>query len=30
VEPKRTMPTSRFQPKCKLGMAAYWFVNFGG
>jgi hypothetical protein len=30
VEPKRMIPTSRFQPKCRLGIAAYWFVNLGG
>jgi hypothetical protein len=27
---KRTMPSSRFQPKCRLGSAAYWFVSAGG
>ncbi len=27
---KRTMATSRFQPTCRLGMAAYWFVSDGG
>ena len=24
---KRTIPTRRFQPKCRLGSAAYWFVS---
>ena len=27
---KRTIPTSRFQPACKLGKAAYLFVSVGG
>jgi hypothetical protein len=28
--PKSTMPTSRFQPKWRLGIAAYWLVQRGG
>jgi hypothetical protein len=27
---KRTIPRMRFQPKCRLGSAAYWFVRAGG
>jgi hypothetical protein len=27
---KRTTPTARFQPTCRLGSAAYWFVSPGG
>jgi hypothetical protein len=26
----RTMPTTTFQPTCRLGNAAYWFVRPGG
>jgi hypothetical protein len=26
----RTIPTRRFQPACRLGNAAYWFVSPGG
>ena len=26
----RTIPTRRFQPTCRLGNAAYWFVSPGG
>jgi hypothetical protein len=25
-----TIPSRRFQPACKLGNAAYWFVRPGG
>lgn len=28
--PKSTIPTSTFQPACRLGKAAYWFVKPGG
>ncbi len=24
------MPTSRSQPECRLGIAAYWLTNAGG
>jgi hypothetical protein len=27
---KTAIPTSRFQPKWRLGKAAYWFVRPGG
>ena len=27
---KSMIPTSRFQPACRLGSAAYWFVSAGG
>lgn len=30
VAPKTTMPTSRFQPAWKLGIAAYWLTRSGG
>ena len=30
VAPKTTMPTSRFQPAWKLGIAAYWLTRAGG
>lgn len=30
VAKKTTMPTRRFQPKWRLGIAAYWFVSAGG
>jgi hypothetical protein len=30
VVPKSTMPTRRFQPKWRLGIAAYWLVQRGG
>ena len=30
VAPQTAMPTTRFQPKCRLGNAAYWLVNPGG
>jgi len=28
--PATAIPISRFQPKCRLGTAAYWFMNAGG
>jgi len=30
VAPNSTMPTSRFQPAWKLGIAAYWLTRAGG
>ena len=27
---RSTIPTRRFQPACRLGSAAYWFVRPGG
>ena len=30
VARKTTMPTARFQPAWKLGIAAYWFTSAGG
>jgi hypothetical protein len=27
---KSTIPSRRFQPKWRLGSAAYWFVSAGG
>jgi hypothetical protein len=26
----QAIPISRFQPKCRLGIAAYWLVKAGG
>jgi hypothetical protein len=30
VVPNSTIPTRTFQPACRLGKAAYWFVRPGG
>ena len=30
ARPAQAMPISRFQPKCRLGTAAYWLTNAGG
>jgi hypothetical protein len=30
ARPAQAIPISRFQPRCRLGTAAYWLTNVGG